>query len=73
MYACARVITVRMMVGQQLGPGLGTVRVNLLPQYFGLRNDWRRGAVSQWWWIVFVQITVLFGTLMCIDVKVRGL
>lgn len=48
-YACARVVTVRMMVGKYSGARSGAIRVNLLPQYFGLRNDWRiRGGGGQW-------------------------
>lgn len=47
------------------------MRVNLLPQYFGLRNDWRieRGSSEPMGVDLFVQIVVLFGKRMCIDVK----
>lgn len=38
--ACASVGTVRVIEGLSWGQG-GAIRVNLLPQYFGLRNDWR--------------------------------
>lgn len=38
--ACARAAIVRVMVGEQRGHG-GAIEGNLLPQYFGLRNDWK--------------------------------
>ena len=57
--------------GSVAGAGSGAIRVNLLPQYFGLRNDWRieRGSSEPMGVDLFVQIVVLFGKRMCIDVK----